>query len=596
MPVNNANKPEKLFIVEMMPNAGMKFDGNVVALTPEVIFALSSRGIPFTIPDDYFSMDSYCAHSETNSTTFNDWIESIDNELFNKFKALRSFNIKPARLYGYYLQLLIDPFVVATLRMKAIIKNLNPKEVVFCCCKQREEPVDYQLFIKGCSIESILIPFLCQKYKIAYTVKNVPKRRSFRCLIRSVLKSARIIKNNLKNCILLFSRSYPRNYRASMLLLAKTWDIERIGASAQKKGYRLIGAVPKYDFNENLEKLPHSDIAILESIGKVFDDVATEKISVLYTDRLKYFFNTICPNIELSVKYYLDIFKKQKIKFVLTPYKNRFEDFSVMAAANIAKDTLAIQIDHGYSAFDLNWWKYTEQPCNLYIAVTDELKQYHVDKVFKETKNTEIKLAESWTKKYRDIEKNRTGWNDRKTVLYIPTITSRNLERNDGAGYFNTWYFMHQSKLLKYFYSESNFDFVCKYAPNDSEILDPISRIIRNAGWKNIVYTDGDLCENIKMADLAVLDYPSTPFLEAALAGIPTICLYYERSPIRVSAKEFFGKMLQPFLTTDEAIEKIRMFLMNNPGDYIRSFTQGEEDIFKIIQENADRILALKLT
>jgi hypothetical protein len=401
----------------------------------------------------------------------------------------------------------------------------------------------------------------------------------------------RSIKNILKKRLLFFPKLGFRKTDAAILLLADSWGIGRIAAAAAKRGYNVISEIPAYKIKRYPEDSFFSMGASIDN--KILNAIASEDLSEIYSERLDYFIKTICPNIEWGVRYYLDMFKKNKVKFVMTPHKSKFEDFPIMAAAKSAKDTISIQFDHGYSIFDLNYWQFTEQPCDLYFAVTDELKRYHIDTVFEKT-NTEIKVAETWTGKYRNINRAGTIRGGRKKLLYVPTMMTGSLNRIDGATYPDAWYFKHQMKLLDYFHSESEFDFICKYIPKSDNVFNPIAKVIKEKGWNNVIYAEDDLYRHIKTADFAMFDYPSTPFLEAVLAGVPAVGFYYEGFRVRNSVKNFFGRMLQPFLTTDDVIEKTRNFLRGAPGDYTRVIPEGEEDVFKIIEESADMILESK--
>ena len=85
---------------------------------------------------------------------------------------------------------------------------------------------------------------------------------------------------------------------------------------------------------------------------------------------------------------------------------------------------------------------------------------------------------------------------------------------------------------------------------------------------------------------MALLDYPSTAFYEAAVAKLPVMSLYNTNfMKIREGAKKIFGKSLQPFSTISEGIEKVGQFLRSNPDDFVVSLPLANSSVLKILKE-----------
>lgn len=570
-----------LFFVEAVPDSFEKGEGIVIALCPEVVVELSQRGIPYLTCEEFFSLEDTLAVEVKYAELFNKWIDLLDAQLLFKFNGLKTLNIRPARLYGYYLQLLIDSFILRVIEINKILAKFNPREVVFLDHGQKELPVDYKLVVKGCSLYSLVVPFLCRKYNIRYdnvSIKNTNRAKPKPDLL-FFYRTLRRVYGSLKKCLRDFKISSSGH---SMLILYRGWGIERIASEFRAKGFRCIYNFKKYQWMEkNLPisiKSPDLDMHI-----SLFDNFAGVQFAVLLTERLNYFVEKVCPNLESAVEYYISYFKKQNIKFVITPYKINFDDFAIMAAATASKTTLAVQLIHGYSALQIFFWQFNEQPCNLYLVFDPELKMYFVDHVFRKS-DTRVELVDVWTQRCRELKVNARRKGERKNVLYIPTVIGHPLYRFDSYGYTDIWYFKYQQALLKYFSTEKEMNFVYKPFPIYNSTSELLKNTVLKGDWANISYARDDLFTCMKSADYAVIDIPSTPLYETVTVGISTCCLYQQNLRIRNSAKEFLGDIVQSFSTPEDAVQKISRFLRDDPKKYVLDIPVCERNAGHIIE------------
>lgn len=575
-----------VYFLERLPKSGVcEFEGIIIALMPQVACELLKRNKHFFTLSDFSSMDSPFSNDNICSEIFYQWLALLDVKLMDIFKTLKSMNIKPATTYGYYLKLLVDHFTANAIHIKAVFEKIKPKEVVLICNNAKEYPIDYQLIVKGCSIFSILLPFFCKLYNISYSEQRfslLEKAKSSLDYKRALLQIARRAKVGILNYIYGL-KFYPR--QPAMLILNSGWGIEEIKLSAWKKGYRCISRIEKYQWQIG-QGLSESDAAGLIATTEVFDRLVAKGFSNLFSKRIKYFIEEICPNFEKAVRYYHKFFTKENIKIVITRHKEQFDDFAIMAAATHSKNTISINVHHGYTAVHDTTCQVSEQPCDLWLTCDPEIKSHFSRFIFnKPGLNNNIEVVSLWTTWYKKIRQRRFNKKPRKIVLYLPTISMVHMNRFGDLWYGSPRYFEYQLDLLTYFSSQKDLFFIYKDFPS-GPMLNFFKKIIKDYNCSNVIYANDRIYKYLPQVDYAIVDLPSTPIYEAILASVPTFCLYHKSIHVRDSAKEFFGKIFQEFTTSAEAIEKIRLFLNGNPRDYIKEIKECNGNAFKIIEDN----------
>lgn len=577
-----------LYLLEAYPESFEPAPGTIISLTPEVSYKLRKQTISFSIPEDYFPLENLNSLESSYKKIFKEWIDYFDGVIFKHFDYLHSLKVRAARLYGYYLKLLIDPFVVKIFLLRAIFEKENPEKVVFVSYDSKEQPVDFQLVIKGCSVISLLIPLFCRRYdaelnSVLVTPHGAENSKKI-LAIKSSLKSK--IKGGLLNLYTLFNNLSPKRINApAVFCLSSGWTNELIDMACNHN-YRIFYRKNEFLLNTYYEeKILKTD---LDYGLYLFEEFAGFEFAYLLRERMRYVTDVICPALENAIRHYRDYFEKKNVKYVIASNNSKFDQFSIMAAAYSDISVVAVMMTHGYSIFDCPMhWLLTEHACNLYLTFSDELKDYFSNVVFRNG-NTDIAVETSalWLNRY----KQKHEVINRKTkpvVLYIPTMFMEGGERLDGATYTDTWYFRHQEKLLRYFASEKNYQFIWKSLKTGEKIWDSAEYLKNDMSEDNVTFTGGRLTNFFQLADFAILDYPSTPFLETVMAGIPTLALYHESLRIRDSALEFWGNITKPFATTEHAIEMISSFLRDDPSKYLKKIPINDNDPFEILERYA---------
>lgn len=555
-----------LILLEAFPEKFNYSDEIIVSLSVESSYSLREKKINFFISEDFLSLNDIAKYASKYSSFFINWLNTLDEELDIKYQNIDRLKIKPVYLYGYYLQLLIDPFAIAYLKLKKIIEVTRPNKIVLYSYKNKNKEVDYQLYLKNSSVNNIIIPIICNDLNIVFQLIHLTKKKKKNNIDYWIQN----IKAHLISCfILLQNINLKISRKEKILFLNYMKQANYLFQYYSKKGYKVI----RY-YSRREKKIIQNKFKEITIDIKSIELFLNIKLPDLISNRLQYFANNIYPIIIDDVKKKIHFLEKNKIKAVITPYKFFYNDFILMKAAKITSRSKSIQFMHGYTISKSPLWSFTEQPCDIWLSIHKELNEYFKNEIFHD-KDITIGNSECIIKYYSEIKQARENIKAaslKPVVLYIPAVTNDENYRIDGRDYPETWYFNHLILLLEYFNTEKDFKFIWKAHNSNKKINGLIIEAIKKEKIDNICFSDGSLREHILTSDLALHDYPSTPFFETAQAGMPTFCCYHESLFVRESAMNYWGNLLDTFSNTHEAIEKFKIFLRNNPQNYIMEF------------------------
>jgi hypothetical protein len=617
-----------IYIIEKLPDIVPSFEGLVISLVPEVSYQLSKIGVAYSIPEDFLPMQELYSEMTVYIELFDEWLNGLDESLLQHFKKLKLLNVKPARLYGYWLGWIVGSYVTNSLFIKTILEKTKPSKVIYFRPEERSKPTGIDIWKEKETIPSILIPVICKNKDIELqevivedviskkegkfrtnisrleTFKNVcnwSSRGTQSCgnltIYQSVIRLLRTARNDLR-------RGVYKIYKLMKLLsnnilgivLKKNailslhyggWEIEEILKSARRAGYQ-VRYISKKSFNESVG----CDINLINEIDlnmKLFNDFVGFDLSEVLKKKVKYFIEEIVPKLEIAVPKYQEVFIKKRISIVLGYSKSTFAEHSIIAAAVASTSTLAVLFSHGWNALYSPFKdSLSEGPCDLYLTFDKEMKEYHSVSVFK-NKDVIVEKSPLWVNKRTNIRGNRKTHrpHNRPLVLYIPTLFIGDLARPDLFFYSSCWYFEHQMKLLQYFATEKEFYFIWKGFPQAETTRNPIPDVIKENGYDNIEFSSGQLVDYIISADYSIIDFPSTPLYEAVASGLPALALCHESFRIRNTAKALFGDILAQFSTTEESIGKISDFLRSNPERFVVNIDVPEDIDFEVIERHA---------
>src|SRR5574342_1258400 len=101
-----------LHVVERHGPGARYDDGYVIALTPAACSDLDREGIPYHIPEDVVPWPEGNGGAQAYFERQLRWFDALDRRLADRAGINGRLPIRPFRLYGYHLKLLLDATIL----------------------------------------------------------------------------------------------------------------------------------------------------------------------------------------------------------------------------------------------------------------------------------------------------------------------------------------------------------------------------------------------------------------------------------------------------------------------------------------------------
>ncbi|MBA7574962.1 hypothetical protein ES708_16778 [subsurface metagenome] len=624
----------KYYLIETYsPNLKFECGDIIVALTPLASYELDKAGVKYSILEDYYDKAKFLKEEEDYFNDQIDWFNKFDHFLFSIYPEAKSKNLKLATTYYYGIKRMVDPLITSCKIIDFFINIVKPNVIIYVSSSWEEELINVNqfplLFLGGQSLFSRIMPLFCEKYDIDFLriilkekicqdvvclgYKNIPRR------IKSSLKSNKRVRSlwhyyrtfNINDILLKFSKDLKYNL---LFLKITGYNVIDIYKEVQKEGYgvfykqdnKIIKNIlyPKVVMNVCPDIISISKQDTTDYIKNIYkhkiiswiNDYCNIDITNIIMPRLKYFVNEWCPQIIFLIDKYINFYNENQIDLVITPHMVLIDEFAAIIATRYSENTKSVCLQHGDEVFAFKYWDFIEYPSyDIYFAANYERELYvkHIVKL----KSSSTKVFQ-YSNRYKILPKinklKNSGGNkiSQKTVVFVPAIYTWDTKRWSGI-IPDAWYFKWHKKLINYFSSRKDFNFIWKGIPGSNHIYDPIPNLIDDRGYKNIRYATEPFVKWIGRADLVLLDFPSTALYEAAVSGVPVMSLsFHPLNFIRESALKLFGNSLEPINSFDEGIAKIDNFLNSNPDEFIVSIPYSKTsivDTIKSFKENLEK-------
>jgi len=507
----------KYYLVEAY-NPDIKYEGNnvIIALTPLASYELDKAGIKYSILEDYYDESKFLKEEEDYFNNQLEWFDKFDNFLFNIYPEAKDKNLKLATSYYFYIKNMVDSLILRCKVVDIFTNKLKSTSVIYVsndCKKDIINSADHPLqFRKSQSLFSRLIPLFCQKYDISFQ----------RIILKEVLDLNDInlgnkdftsrIKNDLKSnihvsnlwyfyktfCInKIFFKSY-QNHRYNILFLKTPGFVKGIIKEVQKERHRIF-----YKRNNDIIKqffpyhkvvdsiYPSNIISSSEQDAKDFlkeiyktdiinwlNNYCKIDVTAVILPRLRYFIEKWCPQIISLVDKYINFYNENQIDLVITPHMVSVDEFAAIIATRYSEKTKSACLQHGDEAFALKVWDFGEYlPYDIYFTTNYEREQYIKYRIKLRNINTKVFQYPNRYKilpKVNNLKDKVRSEANRKTLVYVPVMYQWDNKSWTEARVPDTWYFSWHKKLIKYFGSRKDFNFIWKGIPASNEIYDPI--------------------------------------------------------------------------------------------------------------------------
>ena len=618
-------------------NEKITFEDNseIIALNPKVCYQLDRVCINYKIIEDYYSENELLNEAKVHFSFKSQlkWIDKFDDFLQGQISQLKKLNFRMGYWYFIYFKNIIDTVIIESIMLDGFFEKVKPSNIVHVSPGYKNSKFDHTLLLKRNNILLRLIPLFCEKYSVPYNHVELDEYIDVLAADRAIAPPVsvtdnikKIVKSNerlfnfynaykSKCWRIIYSKSHSGK-KLNILMLKLNWGGDLFVRDALARGHNIYlksdnsiykytafglkkhhtipaSTVVEFDYTpwQNASRQLTDNLVLFEWINTY----CGVNVSDILIPQIDHFISTIAPELFYHFNAYLEFYDACGIDFTVTPHESSISELAAVAAARHSKDTKPVCFMHGYSILEPDLWDITEMDHHdVYFVPDHELHDYFIKRK-QLYGGQKTKLFEGFAiYEYQHLmiikdNRKKAPINNKKieknqTIVYLPTFFSGGYARIDSIAYSDTWYYTFQKELLKYFSAQSDINFIWKGLPQSERIYNPIPKYIKDMGFKNIRVATDPFTNYLSSVDKVILDYPSTGLFESAIAGVPVMSLYHKGHRVRKDVVEFFGDMVQPFSTIQEALEKVDDFLKNDPKIYCTEISLSVNDIVDILE------------
>ena len=631
------------FIEDYSPNIDIS-GGTVISLLPDVSYKLGCRGISYKILEEYY--DESALRKDEDKYFFEqlEWIEEFDRFLKENIKLCDELSLNITRAYFNSIKYLVDTLVIQSYIAKKFIENNNGCEITYIYDASKG-PQAREIHRYNSSertkffqqIFSVLSEEKDSSFKFeeigfageGFSGKPVHPDRgtngeSFRSFVRKVIKSGYHMLKYKKYTSYFNLLSRAQQYKRNVLFLHTSTIVpDHLARQFLRKGcnvYYLSDDVV-YSMNDMFEKPVFSFKHMCEDSYYKSIKAETDLLSSTFGGKsslvewvngkcgfdatqlilpyLKYFIEDVCSEILFKSKQFIAFYRDLDIDMVVaTNASDNNSKSALIAAKKTNIDRIGFQ--HGTDIYNNRNWHINDIDNFDYYFTFEPLAEERFKKAvcLDYVNNTKIfqmsyRLTNTRTKRTsKNIDRERKKeLSHKKRILYVPASKSNIHSRcYNNMTYPVLWYYELQRKLIDFFTSKQEFEFIYKHANNTTRqwASKSIVPYINSKNSKNIFLETRLICEYIGKIDGVIVDRPTTPLFEGAMLGKPLLCLIPEfmSSHIDKDAFSLFGDNIYTFQTDEDAVNSLNRFLEDiiteDCADPVR-IPFRNDDVFEIL-------------
>ena len=626
------NKKIYYFLHDFNPDLDYS-DGEIISLYPDVSYILDGKNISYMTPVEFYCEDNLFKDQDNYFAGCLDWITKFDKFLYDRISFCKENGLSLARINISDLKYFADELCIESYFIREFIKKAGRSiEIryvrVFSAEKKELCPRTFIRDEKNNFLYDILEivsqnnPVLTLK-SLEFDIKKQPVQSKKALILRKdflkaksellfkIVKALSYIVKYKK-----FNRFFTSEKREKILSLhLGLYQIDEILRGFIGKGFdvftlsddeilflngfldnKVIDLSNKKNSNflknihEECEKAAENICDSVE-LFKWVEEKCGLPVKPLIIPYLKHFVIKTCFEIICSTKKFLDFFNSRRIdRLVATSSAGKHVKGAILAAKILKIHTICFE--HGIHAYFDKLITLTDlDPFDVYFT-TDPLSQnmYADNKKLEFIKPCKVyqsshylsRIKSNYSKKNRGRPESK-----KKTILYVPTKVVSYRRSITVPTYAVDWYYTYQKKIIDYFASVKECNFIYKQPKTDWDMPDKsiIPSFNGKEKYSNISVETGRLSGYFSKVDGIILDRPTTSTFEAAVSGLPYLCLCadFVSYGLHDTFKNFFGKNLQIFSGYDEAIRCVKDFMQSPAEDYINELKLDEYDFNKVL-------------
>jgi len=612
---------KKVFFLESY-NPSVKYNGEIVSLNPAVSYYLYKKNIKYHILEDYYSEKDLRSSEEEYFFKQLEWFDCFDVFIKENISFCNKYNIPMAKASYLRLKYFSDMVIIYSYILSRFFQGNRSIEHVAYVHPPFVESDRCSVFnfrYKSVKIFCDLLQLFSKKYNVQYTdylidgerdaskkklLNNLENNLFLKSQIKKMInffkyeKFKKIIPSNshLKDLNIFFinAGSLDIDYPMKMFIRhnARIYSRERGVVLQEDILSRKPIDIPSLD-NAFLIKLREECefcAGNLEKDTKVIswvNNICTLDVSSVILPFLKYFISKECFHVLQDAAKMYNFYKRNKIDYIFARGNTDIDSLGPLVAAKYMNGARSVCVEHSCFAFDMEVFGVFETETYNYTITRDSISQDYFEYSIKNRYKSDCKVIES-PYYLRSIRKKNSGLKKKKKkeqIVYVERKFADIVRSFNNMVYPLTWYFEFQKQIINYFGQETKYDFMYKHAQGTEWAEHSILDYIKDSGFENITILRENFLKTLKYADRVIVDYPSGAFFEAAISGKPVLCICADYFKILKQAKAVFGKSLQQFASTDDAISIIKEFLCCEPQDYTVNIPLSKNDFLDAFEE-----------
>ncbi|MBI1952740.1 MAG: hypothetical protein HYS41_01285 [Candidatus Omnitrophica bacterium] len=591
---------KRLFLLEGVPgNLNLSSGDTAVALSTSAQRALEAQGVPHRITWDYGVEEALRREESSLWSRQLEWLDELDEGLIRRLPELDELRLRPALLFGYCWKTLLDNLYARGLEIHQLLKE-ERKDVVFCPRADRtaawDEPFE-NLCASAPGLYAWWASTLCEKEGLPMErlISSADGAGSRPAVGRAAAGQPfrRALKRGLWKIQGALSPSRSGE-RLTLLFLESDHYLKDLLKEALEAGHRcfLASGDRILDLSEGGRTL-WSDALPRKSDSSSRWLRAAQELSAADSpvwDRPQSWFGVsvrpwlspllagwagdLLPKVTQKTSSLRQFYDAWKIDFVITPAIAQGLQFPAVAACASSEKTQSVHIADGDGPEEAPSWDLTELfRSQHYFVPNGEFAGYFKERALSAKRPcAKIHVGTDRWKRYARLAR-QPGWHlqrwgnrlrlpdERPVVVYPLHKPEPDFYRLHRADYSPTWYGRLQKTLLETFAGIPDYLFIIKLFPSQDPAESSAAQWVARSGKKHLIVSRSPFPLWLPWANRVILDFPSTPLYETALAGVPFHLLLYRGLNLRPSALSVFQPALSRFETPEGAAQQVRSFL-----------------------------------
>lgn len=330
----------------------------IIPTSIEVLFYLDKMNLPYRIPEDYYAPEEIIKYTKGLEIKIIDWVGKIDYELEIAYPEIKQPGLKIALFNLFPFVRAYSPLADAYFKITKIIQKENPDRICLVTDQEVGQRADIgwggwlmwkckeNIFLKILSFYQTNLPIHSFIYDTSDpSPKSVLSNINWKNKIRMFVKKRprlyyflKILKKDKRSVISLFFNHFSKS--VPLLLLNEGYDWNLCHKELYKKGYYIWGAI-----NDNLEDWFQGHSKIFESSRDIlynlenniaFREAFNESNIDFYPilkDKISLFLEAIVPASFEAYKRTMKLIQKNKIRGVLFSINPTATSKSIACAA-----------------------------------------------------------------------------------------------------------------------------------------------------------------------------------------------------------------------------------------------------------------------